>query len=299
VGTVSETDFGYTGQRALGDLGLMDYHARMYDPLLMRFIQPDTIIPSASDPQTWDRYSYVYNNPVDLTDPTGNFGHRRDRSGYMFKRLQNKISNLERKWHNDKVAADAKALQDAYYTAARADASQMNGGFCDAIECSGMTFGGGFNSEVGGLNGDNWWNDKRDFASDGDYWVLSGTIPIPQALNLIGIPIVVTFDRYGNVYIGAGGSVGPAFPFAANISEYQFFRNSAPSKSEMQYYLKKWTVTGSIGFLIGGSLDWQKPAWRIPSAQDVKDIAQGRGIYTPQLGVGVTYSCQIYPSVSC
>ncbi len=34
VGTVSETDFGYTGQSALGDLGLMDYHARMYDPYL-------------------------------------------------------------------------------------------------------------------------------------------------------------------------------------------------------------------------------------------------------------------------
>jgi RHS repeat-associated protein len=71
VGTVSETDFGYTGQRALGDLGLMDYHARMYDPALGRFVQPDTIIPSANSPQSWNRFSYVQNNPINRTDPTG------------------------------------------------------------------------------------------------------------------------------------------------------------------------------------------------------------------------------------
>ena len=74
MGTVSETDFGYTGQRALGDLGLMDYHGRMYDPLLMRFIQPDTIIPSAVDPQAWDRYAYANNNPVRYNDPSGHQG---------------------------------------------------------------------------------------------------------------------------------------------------------------------------------------------------------------------------------
>ncbi len=28
---VTATDFGYTGQRNLSDLGLMDYHARFYD----------------------------------------------------------------------------------------------------------------------------------------------------------------------------------------------------------------------------------------------------------------------------
>ena len=42
-------DFGFTGQRNLdaqgnAPLGLMDYNARMYDPLLARFIQPDIII---------------------------------------------------------------------------------------------------------------------------------------------------------------------------------------------------------------------------------------------------------------
>jgi len=33
VGTVTQTDFGYTFQRNLPALGLMDYHARFYDPV--------------------------------------------------------------------------------------------------------------------------------------------------------------------------------------------------------------------------------------------------------------------------
>ena len=41
------TDFGYTSQRALdpGMGGLMDYKARMYSPVLGRFIQPEHSYP--------------------------------------------------------------------------------------------------------------------------------------------------------------------------------------------------------------------------------------------------------------
>jgi RHS repeat-associated protein len=53
------------------DWGLMDYKARAYDPLLGRFIQPDTIIPNPADPQSWNRYSYVLDNPIIFSDPSG------------------------------------------------------------------------------------------------------------------------------------------------------------------------------------------------------------------------------------
>ncbi len=61
-----------TGQPDSG-LGLMYYGARFYDGALGRFIQPDAIVPSPGDPQALNRYSYVLNNPLRYTDPTGHF----------------------------------------------------------------------------------------------------------------------------------------------------------------------------------------------------------------------------------
>jgi RHS repeat-associated protein len=70
--TTRLTDYSYTGQRSLGgDLGLMDYRARFYHPVLARFVQPDTIVPGASNPQAFNRYSYVLNRPTGLVDTNG------------------------------------------------------------------------------------------------------------------------------------------------------------------------------------------------------------------------------------
>jgi RHS repeat-associated protein len=77
AGTITQTDFGYTGQRDLDaqqnaySLGLMDYKARFYDPYITHFSQPDSIVPDLYNPQSLNRYSYVNNNPLRYTDPTG------------------------------------------------------------------------------------------------------------------------------------------------------------------------------------------------------------------------------------
>jgi RHS repeat-associated protein len=65
------TDFSYTNQRIDDKMRLLDYHARFYDPYLNRWIQPDTIVPEAGNPQDFNRYSYVRNNPVHSVDPDG------------------------------------------------------------------------------------------------------------------------------------------------------------------------------------------------------------------------------------
>jgi RHS repeat-associated protein len=57
------TDYGFTGQRKDRTIKLLDYQARYYDPYLNRFIGPDTIIPDTANPQDWNRYAYVSNNP--------------------------------------------------------------------------------------------------------------------------------------------------------------------------------------------------------------------------------------------
>ncbi len=71
VGTILETDFGYTGQRNLSAIGWMDYRARFYSPALGKFTQPDTIVPNLGNPQSWNRYAYVQGNPIRYNDPSG------------------------------------------------------------------------------------------------------------------------------------------------------------------------------------------------------------------------------------
>ncbi|MHB8968803.1 MAG: RHS repeat-associated core domain-containing protein, partial [Thermoleophilia bacterium] len=49
------------------------YGARYYDPAIGRFISADTFVQDYTDPQTLNRYSYVRNNPLIYTDPSGHW----------------------------------------------------------------------------------------------------------------------------------------------------------------------------------------------------------------------------------
>jgi len=66
------TTFRYTGQRESSSLGLYYYGARCYDSYLNRWIQPDANVPASQEnPQGFDRYAFVANNPLIYTDPGG------------------------------------------------------------------------------------------------------------------------------------------------------------------------------------------------------------------------------------
>jgi len=71
--TATPTTWRFTGQREDATIGLYFYNARYLDPQLGRFTQADTIVPEPGNPQALNRYSYVLNNPVRYTDPTGMF----------------------------------------------------------------------------------------------------------------------------------------------------------------------------------------------------------------------------------
>jgi len=66
------TDQLFTGQREMTGLGIYHFNARFYSPKLGRFLSADTIVPNPANPQDLNRYSYVRNNPLRYTDPTGN-----------------------------------------------------------------------------------------------------------------------------------------------------------------------------------------------------------------------------------
>jgi len=67
----NNTDRGFTGHEMDASTGLINMNARLYDPVLGRFLSADTIVPSPGNMQGFNRYSYVLNNPLAYTDPSG------------------------------------------------------------------------------------------------------------------------------------------------------------------------------------------------------------------------------------
>jgi RHS repeat-associated protein len=64
-------DKGFTGHQMLDNVALVHMNGRVYDPFVGRFISADPLIQDPLNGQSYNRYSYVLNNPTNLTDPSG------------------------------------------------------------------------------------------------------------------------------------------------------------------------------------------------------------------------------------
>ena len=60
---------GFTGHEHAESIGLIHMNGRIYDPVIGRFVQADPLNDSGT--QGLNRYSYVLNNPLSSTDPSG------------------------------------------------------------------------------------------------------------------------------------------------------------------------------------------------------------------------------------
>ena len=68
---VITNDFELAGRDTDDETGLVFMGARYYHPSLGKFVSADTLVPDVINPQAYNRYSYVYNDPISYTDPTG------------------------------------------------------------------------------------------------------------------------------------------------------------------------------------------------------------------------------------
>jgi RHS repeat-associated protein len=64
---------GFTGHEQLDHLGLIHMNGRVYDPEIGRFLTADPFTQFPQSTQGLNRYSYVGNNPLTYTDPSGHF----------------------------------------------------------------------------------------------------------------------------------------------------------------------------------------------------------------------------------
>lgn len=67
----STTRRGFTEHTMLDNLGLIHMNGRVQDPVIGRFISADPYIADPSNTQSYNRYSYVLNDPLSMSDPTG------------------------------------------------------------------------------------------------------------------------------------------------------------------------------------------------------------------------------------
>lgn len=66
-----KTDRGYTEHEHLDEVGVIHMNGRIYDPLMARFMSADPHVTNFYDLRSFNRYSYVYNNPLRYFDPSG------------------------------------------------------------------------------------------------------------------------------------------------------------------------------------------------------------------------------------
>ena len=66
-------DRGFTGHEHLDGFQLINMNGRLYDPVVSRMLSPDNFVQSPDFSQSFNRYSYAWNNPLVYTDPSGEF----------------------------------------------------------------------------------------------------------------------------------------------------------------------------------------------------------------------------------
>ncbi len=73
IANLVDNRYKFTGKERDAESGLDDFGARYYASNLGRFVSPDLIFADQqpSDPQSWNLYTYVRNNPLRFIDPTG------------------------------------------------------------------------------------------------------------------------------------------------------------------------------------------------------------------------------------
>ena len=66
-------DRGYTSHEHFWEVEIIHMNGRLYDPILRRFLNTDENIQAPHNTQNYNKYDYMFNNPLMYNDPSGEF----------------------------------------------------------------------------------------------------------------------------------------------------------------------------------------------------------------------------------
>lgn len=179
-------DRGYTMHEHLDEIGVIHMNGRIYDPLIGRFMSADPYIQYAGNLQSYNRYSYVLNNPLILTDPSGylSLGNILKIAVVIAIAVYAPQISAYLRWTGGVVASGAAA------------GTAMTGGLSAAIGLSGTVASGALAGFIGGV-------------------IMTGTL---QG-GLIGAVTGGAFSAVGSAFpTGVGNVLGHAFVGCASAS---------------------------------------------------------------------------------
>ena len=287
------TDKLFTGQREMAGLGIYHYGARFYSPKLGRFLSADSMVPNAANPQDFNRYSYVRNNPIRYTDPSGNIPI----DCYNDPSYCSNTTTLPSSPYKPKPAGGGNNNNNGGNSCSgpnpsvvciptptsQPDLPTIPTTVLDPVVSNGCT---STRPCIGPKPEDpSWWNLDP---SSPDYYILSvsaGPIGLP------GVTGTLAIDRYKNVYGGLGVNYGKSMEsFSASLTGGFIgspFDDVIPDPVNIQSFMTGWAINGGIGVGGGGGVTWSPGA----NQTFVSNVAVEGGIYLPpSLGVSAVHS---------
>ena len=173
--SAKDHDRGYTGHEQLDDSGLIHMNGRIYDPELGRFLSPDPVVQIPEYSQNFNRYSYVLNNPLNATDPSG--------FSFISKAFSKIGSFIKENWRTIVVIAVAAVLTltpgGQAFIAGIAGAlfpTAVAAGGLSGLAATGAVIGGITGGLSAGLNGGNLGDVLRGVAVGGISGAITGSL---------------------------------------------------------------------------------------------------------------------------
>jgi|HubBroStandDraft_6_1064221.scaffolds.fasta_scaffold119022_3 RHS repeat-associated protein len=106
--------YKFTGKERDSESGLDNFGARYNASTMGRFMTPDPLLNSGrpGNPQSWNRYAYVLNNPLKFTDPTGLWDWAPNTCASDDKKCNKKYQQNQQKFRD--AIKDVQKARDSY-----------------------------------------------------------------------------------------------------------------------------------------------------------------------------------------